>query len=749
MYSVVRNREALLLKLLSASPAVLLVGARQTGKSSLAEKVAATRASIFFDLERKDHLKKLADPGSELRKHKDKLVVIDEVQHIPDLFKEIRTIIDEMRARGSANGKFLLLGSGTERLLGQSESLTGRIMELQLHPFNLLEIQAAGGPDALLPGLPRPAVPGISREERTLALLWERGGYPESILAGDDEQSLLWRQGYLANAIRKDVLSSRTRMPEEKFLALLQLIADKQGSITPKQEFARQLGFRKNDSVDAMLATLEHMMLIHRLPPYARNIKQQVRKSSKYYICDSGIHQHLINRSLADLQGEDAARRRGASWEGFVIQNIISILPRGWRAFYLGFARGREIDLILEKPGGAIWAIEIRSGPARISEHLHKIVADLRPERSFLIHTGGSRHHDSSGISIVSLPDIMNELRAHDPDLHERQPEPDLRQASPQYQEVITALGRGDRLLNVRRDSFIAGFVKQARQSCDQAAGPSDRAARNLWVQNRNELLEWLKLESRTEPEGRKARQWQQLLCGALEEIAGQAHQPRRGLYDFYVNFPRLCCHDLFVHGTAVLMDNGCHEFVHTLTERRYLVGGSMLAFICFWSGAPEDLAGIERLSEEDQRQTVAEFVASQPYVPRTSLLQAELLLFVSGMLLCQQLSADARQARKAAAGYFCWDPWLFRSADTDPPLPFFRHTENREGMENFLSCLGLAPSAAEVGQLKKTIDKYLEKRLHYLTASRDDFKAAFLNCINIENWHDNFPSQVRGDNRN
>ena len=737
MALIERSCERLLTRMLSASPAVLLVGARQTGKSSLAGKIAASRASVYFDLEKEHDLRSLANPGVELRRHGDKLVVIDEVQHIPDLFKEIRTIIDEMRAQGRASGKFLLLGSVTERLQRQSESLTGRIMEMQLHPFNLLEMLAAGGLPAVSPIRPHLSTLDGRGRDLVASLLWKRGGYPESLLADDDGQSLLWRQAYLLNALKKDARAAGSRIPEDRFMKLLRLIADKQGSITPKQEFARQLGLRKNDGIDSMLATLEQMMLVRRLPAYTGDIKQEVRKAGKYYICDSGLHQLLVNQDLAELQDEASARLRGGGWEGFVIQNIMAVLPRGWRGCYLKFGKGREINLILEKPGGGIWAIEIKSGRDPTPESLHKVASDLRPERSFLVHGGDFRHRDSGSISIVSLEGIMNELRAHDPDLHQQQQPPEIGQASPQYQAAITAVGVGDRLVNIRRGEFIDEFIRRSCHYCDQATGPGDRNARNLWIHSRDELLEWLKLESRIDPQGDKAHQWRQLLYKALEAIADHAHRPpSRSQYDFYGRFARLCCYDLLVHVVAVLIANGCHEAIHRLTDRRYRVGGSMLAFICFWSGKPSDLEGFDRLSEDDRKQTVAEFVVSGSGAGTDALLQADLLLFIASMVLSERLIARNRDADKAASGYFCWDPWLFESADAMPPLAFFLQAENREGMEALLSCLGLPTTAASTRELRKAVGKYLEARSRYLTKSKESFLA----CLNAGNWHEEFP---------
>ena len=299
---------------------------------------------------------------------------------------------------------------------------------------------------------------------------------------------------------------------------------------------------------------------------------------------------------------------------------------------------------------------------------------------------------------MISLHEIMNELRAHDPSLRPPPaPEPDIRR---------------------------------------QATGPGDRNARSLWVHNRNELLEWIRLESRMRQQEAEKRAWQRLLCKALEKTAELPMPPAdsgREHYTFHGDFAGLCCYDLFVHVAATLLANSCHGFLHQLLARRYYVHGSMLAFICFWSGEPENLPrGRVQVAEEDKGQSVAEFVSSRAQAGLVDLMQTELLLFVAGMALCEGLIAEGREASRAETGYFCWDPLLFMSESVLRPLPFFQRLANREGMEDFMACLGIEPSPAAAAWLIKMIDKYLEKRRRHLARGMADFTDA----MNVGNWH-------------
>ena len=716
-----RQCQQRLIEMLSASPAVLLVGARQTGKSVLARQIAALQPSVYFDLEEPGDLQALDNPGAELRRHPGKLIVIDEVQHKPDLFNVIRVIIDELRRQGNANGKFLLLGSVIEDLQRQAESLAGRIMEMQLHPFNLLEAQAVGELAAF--GSWRQQHPSGHRQELLVDFLRQRGGYPESLLAGDESGARKWRQAHLRTVLSKD--ASQPKVAQARFLQLLKLIADKQGSVTPIQQFAHQLGMKKGATVASMLATLDQMMLIFSLPAYG-NAKYQARKAAKYYICDSGI--------LTDQLGRPAG---GGGWEGFVIGNIISVLPAGWNCFYFKDARGREIDLILVQPGGAIWAIEIKSGTdLHIDRHLPRLFESLHPQRCFLVHGGSFKQRPSAAIEFRSLPDMMQEVIACDPDLRPQptRSAPAGAGASAAYQQLMHSVATGDRMLNIRRDAFIADCIARAAVCCDQATGPSDRQARLVWAAMRDELLEWLRTESRIQPAGKQARPWQQALYTALEAIGELAPASSAGSsYNFYGDFPRLCCHDLFVHVTAVLLANSCHECILAMTTRRYRIREVMLAFICFWSGQPAEAAGLRWLTVEDEKLTVGEFIASHSRLAVAQLLAAELLLFLAGMILSEKLLADKSEGDRAQRGYFCWDPQLIKSVAALPRLEFFQRVSNREGAEALAECLGIEPSRQGIAQLKMQIDKYLHLRSKHAQVQQSDFCRA----LDLDNWHE------------
>ena len=675
-YVIPRRAEGLLAAGLAGAPAVILVGARQTGKSSLARKIAASRPSIIYDLEKEADRKALRNHARELRRHSDKLVVIDEVQKKPELFSELRVIIDELRAAGRSAGSFLLLGSVTGRLQRQSERLTGRVTKIELQPLDWLEVFAHRG---------------------DLLTVWDRGGYPGSLLAGTDGLSLTRRNDYISAALENDVSTARGSVSAEDYRQLLELLAERQKDTVHKSKLGNWLS-RRQEAVGTMLASLEEMMLIRRLPAHAEGMAGRIVKNPKYYIRDSGIFHALINKGVADLASPANAARRGASWEGFVIQNLVAAAPRGWRSrFFKSHNSDSEIDLIFEKPGGGLWAIEIKSGPRAAPERKFlKPLQHLAPERGFLVHGGQERLPDVGGVEVVPLADMMNELLAQEKPPAAAGSGPETIIAPEQsFTAVIAALAEGVGPINLKRTRFVQHFSSRIRRILADDQLAKDENDRLLWVQQRNMLLEWLAAEAAAAPEGKQAKAWISKLAGVLEDLQNTLPEPgpehgrpgaAGGGYDFRTTFGRLCRHDLFVHAIAVLMQNEAYAAVAALLGRKYYVHGNMLASVCFSVDQPAD------------RPIVADFVTASAARPIVALIEAEAILLIHSLLVWKERSDPAPTNPE----YLRWPAWILQAQPGLSGLPFFIKAEDRPGAENLLACLGLAPKSRSVAAAKK-----------------------------------------------
>ena len=707
--------------MLAKSPAVILVGARRVGKTSLAHRIATTRPHIIYDLEKEEDRAALRNHGIELRRHSNKLVIIDEVHHKPELFAEIRTIIDELAAEGRATGKFLLLGSVSRDLQNQSESLAGRVMEMQLHPVDWLEIAATPGAILRQAGA---AAGGDDENLAALHMLWGRGGLPQSLLAESDEDGENWLRHYLDRTITRDAMTTRTRVRPEDYLHLLKLIASKQGSAIGKNELFAEMD-KARQTVNAMLEVLEDMMLIRKLPAWTGNESGNMRKRAKYYICDSGIFHHLLNRRQANLkgQGRREAMLRGSSWEGFAIQNLIAAASEGWQAHYCRTKTDKEIDLIFEKPGGRIWAIEIKSGDdTAIDKSFLRLCKHLHPERVFLVHGGLFKYRSPADVSIVSLPEMMNELIAQDRRIQQpaRSPAADLPQ-SPELVAVLEDVRAGNRSLNIRRDRFVNYFLDRAKKAVAESS-PS------AWIQARNELLAWLKEESVSAPDGREAQGWQQRLTAVLESLGDLTTAlPLTDNFDRpFGEFSQLCCYDAFVHATAALLKSRCHAAVGKMLARDYYMHGDMVTGFFFWSAAGRR-PGKGQMSPY-------EFVMASPAADLASLLEADLLLMLNGRVLALR-TLDLGKAPPRIA-HIDWLPWLLIDAPKCPPLPLFGRAKSAEGMKNLLICLGLAPLSPDKisSNIKGHINKYLDE-LNDRHRGRN-MNHDLIRCLNLEEWH-------------
>lgn len=340
-------------------PAVALLGPRQAGKTTLARTVAASHVnSLYLDLERPSDLAKLADPELFLSRHADRLVVLDEIQRQPGLFPVLRALIDENRRPG----RFLLLGSASPKLLRQaSESLAGRISFHELAPFDIGETQ--------------PSAP-------ELANFWLRGGYPLSWLAESDEASLAWRESFIATHLERDIPAFGIRVPGITLRRFWQMLAHLHGQLWSASRLASGFGVSA-PTVQHYLEILEATYMVRRLPPLHANLGKRLVKSPKIYLRDSGLLHALLGiHSLDELAGHPVI---GASWEGWVLEQIAQLLSSRWQLSFYRTATGAEIDIVAERGNKRIgFEIKFSSAPA-LSKGFWSAMNDLQPERAYIV----------------------------------------------------------------------------------------------------------------------------------------------------------------------------------------------------------------------------------------------------------------------------------------------------------------------------------------------------------------------------
>ncbi len=373
---------------LERQPAVVLLGPRQVGKTTLALEIAATRDSVHLDLERPQDRQILAEPELFLSEQAGKLVVLDEVQLMPDLFATLRHQIDERRRAGHRTGQFLLLGSASRTLLHQSaQSLAGRVTYIELSGFNLLETGA-----------------------ESLNRLWLRGGFPEAFLAPDDAASLHWREDFIRTYLERDIPQFGPRIPAETLRRFWTMLAHEQGGLLNAARLAAGLGV-SGQTVARYLDLMCDLMLVRRLKPWHRNIGKRLVKSPKIFVRDSGLVHSLLNIPTSEtLLAHPVV---GGSWEGFVIENILSAAPAGHEACFFRSSGGAEIDLVLQLPGGETLAIEIkRSTAPRVSRGFHTAAQDVGADARFLVYAGTREVPMQGGIRALPLAAMMERLNA-------------------------------------------------------------------------------------------------------------------------------------------------------------------------------------------------------------------------------------------------------------------------------------------------------------------------------------------------
>lgn len=379
IYQTVLDRLALF-------PAVILLGPRQVGKTTLSEDIASKCPSVYLDLESRFDREKLSDPVTYFEDHEDKLVVLDEVHRVPELFHTLRGVIDRGRRRGFRTNRFLLLGSASIELLRQSgESLAGRISYIELAPLGILEI-----------------------EKESIDQLWVRGGFPDSFLAKNDTQSMVWREDFIRTYLERDILDLGPRIPAETLHRFWTMLAHCQGGMINVAELARSLAV-DGKTIARYLDLMVDLLLVRRLRPYHVNTKKRLVKTPKVYLRDSGVMHTLLGiQDREKLYGHPNA---GGSWEGFVIENLIAVAPDRTIASFYRTSAGAEIDLILELTGGQIWAIEIKSGRSAIpSRGFYNACEDVQPNKSFVVYKGEERYPVSQDVEAIGILEMAREI---------------------------------------------------------------------------------------------------------------------------------------------------------------------------------------------------------------------------------------------------------------------------------------------------------------------------------------------------
>lgn len=368
-------------------PITAILGPRQCGKSTLARTVLHDRDdAIYLDLERPSDLRKLDDPEFFFRTQREKMICIDEVQRIPELFPVIRVAADDQRRPG----KFLILGSASQDLIRQSsETLAGRIHYLELTPFGYDELIAAN--------------PFVYEDPLSI---WTRGGFPDSVTASSEKVSFEWRADFIRTFLEREIPQFGFSIPAISLRRFWSMLAHCHGQLLNASKIGQALGL-SSPTIRKYLDIMEQTFMVRVLPPFYANIKKRLIKSPKVYIRDSGIlHALLEIEDIEDLLGHPIV---GTSWEGWCIEQIISLMPK-WKPCFYRTSSGEEIDLVLER-GRKKLAFEFKASMApKVSRGFPGALEVLKPEQVWIVAPVEESYPLSPGVEVASIRTVLGQL---------------------------------------------------------------------------------------------------------------------------------------------------------------------------------------------------------------------------------------------------------------------------------------------------------------------------------------------------
>ena len=380
--------------LLREFPAVVLLGPRQVGKTTLAlDWVAHLKdKALYLDLELPSAQRQLDDAEGFLLAQRGRLVVLDEVQRVPGLFAVLRGVIDQHRRAGEQVGQFLLLGSASGELLGQaSESLAGRIATLHITPFQARELAQ------VVDSKPLATVDETTAQQ---AALWLRGGFPLSYLARSDAASMRWRESFVTTYLERDIPALGLRIPATTLRRLWTMLAHHQGQMLNQSQLAGALAI-SGSTVARYIDVLNDLMLVRRLQPWVGNVGKRLARAPKVYVRDCGLLHTLLG--LPSLEAVLAHPVAGTSWEGHVLEQLIAAAPEIEASFYRT-SNGAEADLVLTPRNGPAWVIEVkRSTAPSVSRGFHQAAQDVAASRKLLIAPVAQTYSTKEGVEVMPL----------------------------------------------------------------------------------------------------------------------------------------------------------------------------------------------------------------------------------------------------------------------------------------------------------------------------------------------------------
>lgn len=365
-------------------PAIGVIGARQTGKTTLVKSLSKDwhQPTVYLDLENPRHAAQLTDPMIYFESHQQKCVILDEVQVMPQLFALLRPLIDEDRRPG----RFILLGSVSPELIkGTSESLAGRIAYEELSPLQLIELTA-----------------------EDLQNHWLRGGYPLSFLAKSENSSRRWRMNYIRTYSERDLPQFGLSASALTIQTLWSMLAHLNGNLLNTSTLSRSMGLT-HPTISSYLDFLEGAFLIRRLPPFHFNIKKRLVRAPKLYFRDTGLLHQLLN--ISQHQDLVSSPHVGASWENYVVEQICSALQGRFEFYFYRTHQGTECDLVLVQGMTPRVSVEIKfsSAPKLTKGHLQAI-EDLGTDRNVIIAPVKDNFKIHTQIEVMTLYSFLKSI---------------------------------------------------------------------------------------------------------------------------------------------------------------------------------------------------------------------------------------------------------------------------------------------------------------------------------------------------